>query len=441
MTLLSRRRKTTKRSSRRHLRRSTRRRKSPIQRSRRRSGRRKLILDGTNDDQEEVRFFKNLLANDSRLVINRLVTPSTRMFFTEFFEKFQSVSVTIDSSRIIKSKFQEHYNPITNHIDNRIRETIMKQMHHTYTYVTHVQRPITIQISTGDDVHDDIRNYIKMMVFWLKVVTQYTNEYVCHSRPLLINIMLSNLKKVLPSPTCSSDDCEIQKPMVNTGFSDKCSNIVIYRKEEWFKVFVHETIHNYTLDFALNANSNSTREIRKYFGINKNIEVRLFEAYTESLARLMNALLMAYDHETTNLKRFIQLAETNIQLERLNGYFQTCKILNYLNIDLDGMQNYDEETSNLSYYIICGILYSDYQDYIEWLYKHNVPGRILQFDNDNTDEKQDQFVSFIKEKYKSDSYKRNLSEFKKLFSKTQPHTYLNTYMKKSLLTRRLKKEY
>ena len=63
-----------------------------------------------------------------------------------------------------------------------------------------------------------------------------------------IYIFLTDLKKKLPEHTGQ----EIGKINVNTGFTMTCrpkSNIVIYRKEEWFKVLIHETFHNFGLDF------------------------------------------------------------------------------------------------------------------------------------------------------------------------------------------------
>ena len=42
---------------------------------------------------------------------------------------------------------------------------------------------------------------------------------------------------------------------INGGVSNVCvknslSEIVIFRREEWFKVLIHETFHNYGLDFS-----------------------------------------------------------------------------------------------------------------------------------------------------------------------------------------------
>ena len=57
---------------------------------------------------------------------------------------------------------------------------------------------------------------------------------------------MTNIKKELPS-----SNTLLEQYHVNTGYTAPhkgCSDIVVYRKEEWFKVFIHEYIHNHKLD-------------------------------------------------------------------------------------------------------------------------------------------------------------------------------------------------
>lgn len=433
MTLLSKRRSTRRtkrcRSSRRRSRRS-------VRIKTRRSPRRHLDGSKSKDDGQVVKFFEDLLENDTSIIKPTILPKPMTKFYKEFFRKFQYVSVNIDINQIEKVAFkQNRSSDMTNYIDRRMRNDVMNQMKQTFLYNTEIRRPIHIQISVDNESENenDIAKYLTMIVFWLSVVVQYTDDNVCN-KPLSIIIFMSSLKKSLPSVTCL-EECEIQKPMVNTGYSVKCDHIVIYRREEWFKVFVHETFHNYTLDFFENTSNDVVPQLREYFGIQRKLEVRLFEAYTESWARIMNALLLAYDNEKKSLDKFMKLADRNIQLERLNSYYQTCKILNYMNLSLDKLEYYNEETSNLSYYFFVSMLYSDYQEYIQWSYGNNASGRILQFDNDNSEEKQDKFKDLIIKKFESDTFKKNIKHFQTFFDKKPAKTTLTTYMKKSLLTR------
>ena len=109
---------------------------------------------------------------------------------------------------------------------------------------------------------------------------------------------------------------------------------------------------------------------------------------------------------------------------------------------MDNLKSYNEETSNLSYYFLCSILYSDYRDYLQWLRNNNKKNKILQFDNDNSEEKQKKFVEFIKSKSGPDSkFIKNINYFNDKFftsdSSSTSDSYLYTYMRKSILDRKI----
>jgi hypothetical protein len=183
------------------------------------------------------------------------------------------------------------------------------------------------------------------------------------------------------------------------------------------------------------------KEVASLFGITKPIIIRLFEAYTESWARMLHSMLIAYDIEKDNLSKFIKLADKNIRLERMNAYFQTSKIIKYMkldeymNEDMDNLKTYKEDTSNLSYYFIVCILYSDYQSYIQWCRSHNSPN-ILQFDNGKEDQQQ-KFVTFIKQKKSLENeFKQKIKYYSKTFFKSVTDGYLYRYMRKSLLEKK-----
>ena len=384
-----------------------------------------------------IQFFKTILHHDEKNIIpTGDITKTTKEFFKEFFEKFQAVKFDLPTMTQQSVFNRTRKLQLFDHIDDTLRESVEKQMETTFTYSVHIGRPINISISVNSGEEDTVIHYVKMILFWLHIVTQYTTKTTC-SNGLSIYLMLSDLKKILKSPECTSSadsgKCIIEKTSVNTGFSNKCSHIVIYRKEEWFKVFIHETIHNYGLDFSFRRQTEE-ENILNYFGITSHkFQVRLYEAYTESWARIMNALLHAFNQEHKDFDKFMMIADQNIQLERLNAYFQTAKILNYMKLDIDNLKDYNEETSNLSYYFIVCMLYSDYQDYIVWSRENNKEN-ILQFDN-SLDNQQEIYFNYIKKCHRSAIFKNNLKYFKDSILKMEmdKDDYLRTYMKKSLL--------
>ncbi|MEY3811249.1 MAG: Chrysochromulina ericina virus [Pseudomonadota bacterium] len=88
----------------------------------------------------------------------------------------------------------------------------------------------------------------------------------------------------------------VLKPIhINGGVSDLCKpsgRVIVYRKEEWFKVFIHETMHNYGLDFSEMDISAANGLLHKMFTIQK--DVKIYESYCEVWARIMNIVFETY---------------------------------------------------------------------------------------------------------------------------------------------------
>ena len=283
------------------------------------------------------------------------------------------------------------------------------------------------------------------IIFWLHVVSQYAKNDSC-SKVLNIYIYFTSLLKILPT----EDNQIIGKLNVNTGFTMTCipdSRIVIYRKEEWYKVFIHETLHNFGLDFSGMNNDNTREAILKIFPVSS--EVKLYEAYTDSWAKILNVLVCSYLTSDKKQESYILNTNAYINLERMHCFFQAVKILNYMNLTYENLYSsdeisknkrimYKEETSILSYYIICSIILNNYQLFLQWCIDNNDEGCILSFDK--TPAKQIQFCKFIEEYYKSDNIVKtmkctleNLKYNKKIKNKSDDIKYLLNNMRKSLL--------
>ena len=84
-------------------------------------------------------------------------------------------------------------------------------------------------------------------------------------------------------------------PHVNSAFSSVCvpnGEIVIFRREEWLKVFIHETFHAFGFDEGLHYSDDLNNNIRKVFSLD--IDFKVGEAYTESWARIINCIFYSY---------------------------------------------------------------------------------------------------------------------------------------------------
>ena len=118
-------------------------------------------------------------------------------------------------------------------------------------------------------------NYVDYMLVWLHMVNEYASKSC--STELKIYIYHTSLLKILPLTNVNI----LNENNINTAFTRTCpknSEIVVFRKEEWFKAFIHETFHNFGLDFSDMNTSTCNSKILSIFKVNS--EVNLFEEYT-----------------------------------------------------------------------------------------------------------------------------------------------------------------
>jgi hypothetical protein len=274
------------------------------------------------------------------------------------------------------------------------------------------------------------------------VVIKYAKNKMC-SKELNIFIFLTELKKKLPE----HQHADIGKINVNTGFTMTCqknSNIVIYRKEEWYKVFVHETIHNLELDFSGMDNDNTREFILKIFPVQS--DVKLFEAYTDSWAKILNVLISSYLVSDRTDKEYLKFTKKHMNLERTHCFYQCIKILHHMGLTYKDLYSnneyssrlrklYKEQTSILSYYIINAIILNIYQEFLIWCKKNNSNDSILQFVH--TEKKQMEFCKFIEKNYKTEIMLDRINCISRMFEthkfKLSKNKNLLKNMRKSLI--------
>jgi hypothetical protein len=207
---------------------------------------------------------------------------------------------------------------------------------------------------------------------------------------------------------------------VNTAFTYTCpvdSEIVVFRKEEWFKVLMHESFHNFSLDFSDMNVIDCKDKILSIFKVNS--DVNLFEAYTEFWAEIMNAAFCSFylikytDTKDDNFifKEFLKNFDFFVNFERTYKFFQMIKTLDFMGLTyLDLISNnptaqstretlYKEESNVLAYYIITTILINNYQGFLSWCNTNNLS--LLQFKK--TTNNIDEFCNFIEKNYKTRS--------------------------------------
>jgi hypothetical protein len=282
-----------------------------------------------------------------------------------------------------------------------------------------------------ENLIEEYNNYVTNMLVWLYIVDIYSSKK-CASQ-LKIFVYHTSLLKNLPGSNIEI----LNENNVNTAFTRTCpsdSEIVVFRKEEWFKVFMHETFHNFGLDFSgftsLQSLMACNEKILEIFPVNS--EVNLFESYTEFWARIMNALFCSFINTTdkNNVDEFLSNAEFFINFERIFAFFQMVKVLDFMgltykdiykkNVISENMRKtmYKEDTNVLSYYVITLILLNNYQDFILWCNINNI--EILNFKK--TAKNLDEFCKFIEKKYKTKNILEGVECTEKLLYRVKKST-------------------
>lgn len=216
--------------------------------------------------------------------------------------------------------------------------------------------------------------------------------YESSCKHLTFEVYLSNsTKNVIVSSSSSSSQVCWSSININTGctFVSSCKPITIWRKQELIKTCYHEMIHSFHWDIQENVTS-VNNQLREIFNITNNSEsIKLYEAYTETWATLLNVYLNCFlNIERRNDTHFIfEMIDT----ERKFLMFQVAKILycsgftdfNQFKTNNTMSLNYIsfcQETDVFSYFFIKSMLLWDFQWFVTTI--HKIPFQELK-KNDN----------------------------------------------------------
>ena len=230
--------------------------------------------------------------------------------------------------------------------------------------------------------------YAYKVFLWLSIVTALSDKE-CSGKSLDVYFYMTPFKKLVPGAASSSAEsasAPLSAIHVNTGLTRNCETngeIVIYRTEEWFKVFIHESMHNFNMDFIDLDLSAANKRLRDTFCIPHD-DVLLFETYTETWARIINTMFETYfDANVRNQTEFIRHVRENLSVNALFYAYQAVKVLDvmdlkYAQITILSPENmevcrkrYAEETNVYAYYILGGILSVYALPFISWCRENN----------------------------------------------------------------------
>ena len=205
---------------------------------------------------------------------------------------------------------------------------------------------IIFSLFTEKDIEniDKYNKYIGFIYNWLFICNKISPDSVCNS--LDIFLYLTPYAKRLPT----SRGEVLGASHVNTAYTQRCkasNEVIIYREEEWKKVFIHELFHSFCFD----PNDKQINEIIPYikelFPINSTF--LLGESYVETWARILNSAYESYYslENKNDTENFLLNMRFSLQIERIMSIKQMCKILDYMGLTYYDVTNIAAPPSDL----------------------------------------------------------------------------------------------
>ena len=220
-------------------------------------------------------------------------------------------------------------------------------------------------------LHANKININKYIYFIQLILNMCINESNKNKSTYNISFYLTPFEKTKPATS-------IDPQHINSGYS-KSGEIVIFRKEEWFKVFIHECFHLFCLDF-----NKVNIDFKKIFSVLFFIEsdFLFFESLVEFWARTINiAVVSFFTKKNISYEDFESLMEINLSIEKVYSIIQMNHLLSSLHTSYNEIitkpSNYRETTNAFCYYVLPAILLTHYEQTMAWFVEHNET--LLQF--------------------------------------------------------------
>jgi len=233
----------------------------------------------------------------------------------------------------------------------------------------------------------EVDDFVVRAHIWLSVASHYASTQC--SKTVDVYLYMTGLKKTLP---VKGDDI-LDTIHANTAFTTSCqktTEIILYRKEEAFKVFIHESFHNLGLDFSASADAAEKAKVAVQTVFPVSSRMCVYETYCEMWAEIVNVVIedvVAHPRRRGFETAWPAIART-INMERRFTMFQVAKVLTHNDMNYNDLMvagnKYREKTEIFCYYVLKSILMFHCDAFLSWCAKNN-PKSGLQFDATNAE--------------------------------------------------------
>lgn len=284
---------------------------------------------------------------------------------------------------------------------------------------------------------------VKYIFMWLHVIIKYSPESCSQSLDIYLSLT-SNLK-TLPNVGGYS----INQSHANTAFTFSCkekNHIHIYRKEEWFKVFIHESFHAFGIDFSETDAGYSDKYAFEIFPVST--DFKLYEAYCETWATIIHILFIYQQNDNLQLNDpRVVFNDINKLLEKevMFSLFQCCKILVHFKISYDDMcnintnghmskiNNFKETTPIISYFFFKTILLFNACKFADWCSLNNMNNMLMFSDDNHEYRKKRDFAGMIKDLYREVNFLRYITYVQTKYNEADVDAFSANTLRMTLL--------
>lgn len=304
-------------------------------------------------------------------------------------------------------------------------ENISKELYYSDLQIRNKNISISIIIDKNNKYSSQyIYNIIRLLYIWLSIAINL-HDTDC-SQTLHIYLFMTPSIKLMPY----NNSVDMARKHINSAFTYSCNknnNIHVFRKEEWFKVFIHETFHNLGFDFSGIDNGFSDTYASKIFPFD--LDFRIYESYCETWATIIHSIFVCCENKNKIDKTEIISDISNIiEKETMFSLFQCNKILHHFGMKYENLYLQDEEsrfarihkykesTPVISYFFFKTILLYNTNLFVEWCMLHNDSSLLfsnMKEKNKDIYEKIKMYCSLIQSLYKKNDFISSMNFIKK----------------------------
>ena len=202
----------------------------------------------------------------------------------------------------------------------------------------------------------ELRRYARLAFVWLEMLLPCVTS-ADGSRGMVCDFLMLPHRRFFPDRVE-----ELIAPVhVNGGLSyigEGVARFCVYRKEEWFKVFVHETFHA----FGVHGRFPEWGVTKELTGLSFPEKLELSEVYAEAWARIVLAVFARGG-------RGVEGLAGRLDREAEHGWGQCQRALPHVAVGVEA--GLGQLTPVLEYYCLTGAVMVEWRTFLDWCARHN----------------------------------------------------------------------